>query len=447
MTPVIFPTPCAPWYTSAMRWFHEVVYEPGLLKIFRLFSLSVSLFFFLFYGFPTPTYEVLGTYRMMLAIMGLSYGVLFLYLTISHVRRWMKNFFLPVAVLASMFIPIGFINWAPQTVSLHTYPGLAFQPINSWTVTILMLFPLVITAWQYSFNIVLLFFAGLGIIDPIISLLIYDQGGEGLYMIIYASAVRIIAFTAIGYIITELMKNQRKKQEDLSRANTKLKEYARQTRELAVIRERNRLASELHDVLAHTLSGLAVHLEAIDSVIPKEQQQLRHEIQRALESAREGLKETRRAMHDLRAEPLESFGFIQAIEQMVRQYRLRGEIDVDLQLRKCPRQLSASVEQNVYRILQECLENVVHHAQAERVMIHCDTSEASRFRIIVEDNGIGFNPEAVDRSTHFGLVSIRERAERMGGSCSVISPAADGRGARITVAIPMENSHDTHYDM
>ncbi len=431
-----------------MRWFHDVTYEPGLLKIFRLFALAVSLFFFLFYGFPTPVYAVLGTYRSMLAFMGMSYGLLFLYLTISWIRIRLKNFFLPLAILASIFIPIGFINWAPHTPAVQTYIGLAVQPINSWTVTILLLFPLVITAWQYTFDIVLIFFAVLGVIDPLISIFISEEGSEGLYMIIYASAVRITAFTAIGYTITELMKNQRKKQNDLSRANKKLKEYVRQTRELAVIRERNRLASELHDVLAHTLSGLTVHLEAIDAVIPEEEQHLHKELQRAIESARGGLKETRRAMHDLRAQPLETYGLVQAAEQMVEQYRLRGEISIEFRFQDCPENLPSMVEQNIYRILQECLENILHHADASRVQIECTGRGGKHLRIIVEDDGIGFVQDQVDEKAHFGLISIRDRSSRMGGRVTITSPiTGKNRGTRITLDIPVEKHHDSYNNM
>ncbi len=422
-----------------MRWFQNDLLEPGLMKIFRIFTLAVTLFFFLFYSFPAPVYAVLGTYRRMLAFMGLSYGLLFIYLTIKPLRTWLKGLYLPLAVLASIFIPMGFINWAPSAPQAQ-----AMQPINSWTVTILMLFPLVITAWQYSFKIVLIFFAVLGILDPIISALVYQESGEGIHMIIYVSAVRIVTFTAIGYIITELMKNQKKKQYDLEQANRKLKEYARQTRELAITRERNRLASELHDVLAHTLSGLTVHLEAIDAVIPPDQRSLREEIRRAIKSSRGGLKETRRALHDLRAQPIETYGILHAMDQMVQQYTLRGEMIIHCDLDSSLDQLSEALEQNLYRILQECLENVIHHAQADRVTVSCRGAE-NMIHLMVEDNGIGFDPDLVDKKHHFGLISIRDRVSRLGGTVTITSsPSAKQKGTRIEVVIPMEKSDDTY---
>ncbi len=449
MTPVIYSLIRSCAILNGMGGLQNVSIEPGLLKIFRLFSLAVSLFFFLFYGFPIPVYELIGPYRQMLAFMGLSYGCLFAYLTIPNLRKILKKFFLPIAILASIFIPVGFINWGPQTTDIAEHMGQPVQPINSWTVTILLLFPLVITAWQYSFNMVLIFFAVLGFIDPLISIFIYEQGSEGLHMIIYASAVRITAFTAVGYIITELMKNQRQRREELARANEKLQEYARQIRELAVIRERNRLASELHDVLAHTLSGLTVHLEAIDSTIPHDAKELHREMNRAIESARGGLKETRRVLQDLRAEPLESYGFTQAVTQLIEQYAQRGELKITSRISPDLPELPSAVEQNIYRITQECLENILQHSRASHAEIWLSTADEGRlFLLTVEDDGAGFVPEEVDQQKHFGIATIRDRAQRLGGTAEITSPVP-GRtqGTQIQIRIPREKRYDSAYHM
>ena len=448
VTTVMYALISTPWYTACMKWFHEMPLEPGLLKIFRVFALGVSIFFFLFYSFPAPMFPTLGPYPRMLSFMGLSYGLLFVYLIVPKIQDILKNYYLPLAILASIFIPMGFINWAPHApLDLPDSMSLAIHPINTWTVTILMLFPLVITAWQYSFKIVLIFFAGLGIIDPLIAIFIYEMGTLSLYMAIYASAVRIIAFTAIGFVITELMKNQRRRQQDLATANRKLQEYARQIREFAIIRERNRLAAELHDVLAHTLSGLTVHLEALDAVIPHDQEMLRRELRKAIESSREGLRETRRALHDLRAEPIEEFGLHLAVKHLIDQYARRGGIAIDVQYSSSIPQLSPPVEQNVYRIIQESLENVIRHARAAYCLIHIFCKE-EHLKLIIEDDGIGFAPETVDTRSHFGITTIRDRAANLAGTLSVTSPKKDGLpGTRIEITIPLEKCYDPNYHM
>lgn len=433
---------------SSMKWFHEVPLEPGLLKIFRLFALGVSIFFFLFYSFPAPIFPTLGPYPRMLSFMGLSYGLLFVYLAVPKVKEILRNYFLPLAILASILIPMGFINWAPHApLDLPDSMSLAVHPINTWTVTILMLFPLVITAWQYSFKIVLIFFAGLGVLDPLIAIFIYEMGTLSLYMAIYASAVRIIAFTAIGYVITELMKNQRRRQHDLAAANRKLQDYAKQIRDFAIIRERNRLAAELHDVLAHTLSGLTVHLEALDAVIPREQEMLRKELRKAIESSREGLRETRRALHDLRAEPIEEFGLHLAIKHVIDQYARRGGISIDVQYSSSIPELTPPAEQNIYRIIQESLENVIRHARADYCLIHIFCKDGN-LKLIIEDDGVGFIPDSVDTRSHFGLTSIRDRAAILSGTVSVSSPRKEDQpGTSIEITLPLEKCHDPNYHM
>jgi len=471
---------CRVCYTSAMCWYHDVELEPGLLKIFRVFTAAVSVFFFLFYIFPVPKFASISSFPSIFAFMGLGYGCIFIYLSIPLLRRLMKMYYLPFAILASIFIPIGIINWTPQlqdTLIMH------INPLNSWSVTILLLFPLIITAWQYSFHMVLILFAVLGILDPLISILAFELEGQEMYQMIYASAVRIVSFTAIGYVITELMNNQRDRQRDLAAANRKLEEYARSVQELAVIRERNRLASELHDVLAHTLSGLTVHLEAIDSIIPASVsaedeaedklssssssssssygsdqsaafQRIHAELQRAMSNARQGLQETRRALQDLRSEPLEEFGFDYAVKRLADAYAARSGLSINLEYTTPMAYLTETIEQHLYRIIQEALENIHRHARAEHVNILFRSSRNLLF-IDITDDGIGFNvPEtgsnafAGDKEEmsggdssepelthdHFGLYGMKIRARECGGTVQIDS--APGKGTAVHIAVP-----------
>jgi len=119
--------------------------------------------------------------------MGLGYGSIFIYLSIPLLRRLMKMYYLPFAILASIFIPIGIIpigiiNWTPllqDTLIMH------INPLNSWSVTILLLFPLIITARQYSFHMVLILFAVLGTLNPLISIPAFELEGQEMHQMIY----------------------------------------------------------------------------------------------------------------------------------------------------------------------------------------------------------------------------------------------------------------------
>jgi signal transduction histidine kinase len=107
-------------------------------------------------------------------------------------------------------------------------------------------------------------------------------------------------FVIVGWIENRLVMLQRSQQEQLVEANQKLREYALASEKLAQTQERNRLARELHDTLAHTLSSLSVQLEAIKALFDRDPAEARKMLSRTLENTKSGLADTRRALVDLR---------------------------------------------------------------------------------------------------------------------------------------------------
>src|SRR5439155_24600069 len=114
---------------------------------------------------------------------------------------------------------------------------------------------------------------------------------------------------------------------------------------LAVSRERNRMARELHDTLAHTLSGLSVQLETVEAYWDVEPRTAHAMLDRALEATRDGLQETRRALKALRASPLDDLGLSLAIQRMAESAVARADIHLDLAIPKQVPPLSPDVEQ------------------------------------------------------------------------------------------------------
>jgi signal transduction histidine kinase len=157
------------------------------------------------------------------------------------------------------------------------------------TVTILLIFPLITTAWKYRFSIVFLFFVVMGFLDPLLIILVNESFTPEIYNAFNASLVRILALGAVGFMITELRDRQRYERRQLEEANRKLEDYAKASERLAASRERNRIARELHDTLAHTLSGLAIQLEATETVIDPDNDQLKIMLDRARTTVRDGL--------------------------------------------------------------------------------------------------------------------------------------------------------------
>ncbi len=408
----------------------EIAYEPGLIMIFRLFCGAVAIVFYIFSANPPVLYRI-NLDEHVWFYMGLAYTLVFIYLLIPIMQNLFHRYFLPLAIIATILIPIFSLSWQPYILE-GSYIELSV--VSSYSISILLMFPLIVTAWQYNFKVVILFFVILGGIDPLIYLALTGPADQYVAASLYSSLIRIVSFVAIGFVITELMKNQRKRQKELSDANKKLQKQAHYARELSATRERNRLAHELHDVLAHTLSSLAVQLEAIKATIPTDSERSLELLEKALQNTRSGLQETRRTVRNLRAEPLEELGFQQAVYNLLEDAERRGGFKIAVQYDPILDVIDYTNEQSVYRIVQEALENIIQHAEASQVTVSFKRMESKSIFITIEDDGRGFDPAKTDDTKHFGIATMRERASSIGATYAIDS--TPGAGTRIILEIP-----------
>lgn len=229
------------------------------------------------------------------------------------------------------------------------------------------------------------------------------------------------------------MNAQREQRQALADANSQLADYAATVEQLTLSRERNRLARELHDTLAHTLSGVSVQLEAVDSAWESAPDKARELLHKSLAQTRSGLTETRRALQALRASPLEDLGLTLAIRNLATTTAKRAGFTVELDIAESIDQLSMDVEQGVYRIVQEALENTISHANANTVRISLFEQEQD---IVLEitDDGRGFDVNATSSNGHYGLQGMRERATMMNGELIVQSQPKEGTELRLTIS-------------
>jgi signal transduction histidine kinase len=246
----------------------------------------------------------------------------------------------------------------------------------------------------------------------------------------------------IGYMITRIMTTQRQQRPSLAEANTKLARYAATLEQLATTRERNRLARELHGTLAHTLSAVAVEQEAVSALWDADPAQARAMLEQSLSATRIGLAETRRALQALRSSPLEDFGLALAIRQEAESVAARANLALDLHIPERLDNLPPDVEQCIYRVAQEALANVAHHAQARRVKLNL-LREDGRLVLSVSDDGCGFDPDTVDTEYHLGIRGMRERAKMVGGILSIDSEPGQG----VTVRLIVEEGRDPRLDL
>jgi signal transduction histidine kinase len=228
------------------------------------------------------------------------------------------------------------------------------------------------------------------------------------------------------------MSRLREQQRFLEKANIDLTHYATTLEHLATSRERNRIARDLHDTLAHTLSGLSVQLETVKAYWDIDQQMARSILDKSLLAAHSGLEETRRALKALRASPLDDLGLALALNAMVRDMTLSSNLALDLSIPDKMPALSPDSEQSIYRIAQEAVRNVVSHANAKNLSVKLESLEG-KTTLGVHDDGIGFDIEKSSKGGHFGLLGMRERAQLIGGELTIISKPGHGTTIQLII--------------
>jgi signal transduction histidine kinase len=205
-----------------------------------------------------------------------------------------------------------------------------------------------------------------------------------------------------------------------------------EVRHAAILRERNRIAREIHDTLAQGLNGISLHLEAarsrVDGVSPAAES-LQHA--RALVDA--SLEEARRAIWDLRAESLERAGVLPALGDLAR--RLAPKKPVRLRVVGRAREIPGRHHSALLRVGQEAITNALRHAEASEIAVEL-VYEPRAAELRVTDDGRGIAADHGDeRGGHFGLAGIRERVEELGGELSI--DTAPGRGTTIRARVPL----------
>jgi len=205
--------------------------------------------------------------------------------------------------------------------------------------------------------------------------------------------------------------------------------------DLAVAEERLRIAQEMHDGLAQILASVNTKAQAVKEFLRggRTEEATRH-LDQLASAAREVYADVRESIIGLRCAALPGRSIAEALEEYVNTWKAHAGVDASLRIDGAPR-LASNAQLQVLRIVQESLANVRKHADASRVEISLQQT-AARFRMIVQDDGAGFNPSVLGRSElpRFGLSTMRERAESMGGSFHLDS--APGAGTRITVELP-----------
>jgi signal transduction histidine kinase len=204
------------------------------------------------------------------------------------------------------------------------------------------------------------------------------------------------------------------------------------SRELSIVEERNRLARELHDSVSQKLFGLVLSAESAATLLDRDGEEARAELERLRGLAQEAMEELRSLVFELRPPNLESEGLAAALRKHVdvlrRVYRREIRVEVTGRPARAP-----ELEREVFRIAQEALQNALRHADAARLEVDLEAVDG-RLRLTVRDDGVGFDPQASGiRSRRLGLTSMEERAEAIGGTLAIESRVGEGTTVRLEV--------------
>jgi signal transduction histidine kinase len=313
---------------------------------------------------------------------------------------------------------------------LEPDPSISNFITQSYTLVPILIVSVVFIAWQYNYKIVMLYAAVTNLSDFIITFLIVDDFSLGNISLLSLPIIRGFTFMLVGFIVDQLNEQQRIQKHKLVLANIQLGQYANTLESLAISRERNRLARELHDILAHTLSGISVNLEALKTMVPEEDEEANAMIDRSLADARQGLANTRRALQDLRAQPLEDLGLELALQALIENLAERQGIETGFLFTSPVMQLPPNVEQAFYRIGQESIENIAEHAYANKIFFELDEKEGL-VHMEIRDDGVGFDLSSKPEPGHYGIQGMKERATSIGADLDVESHPGKGTTVRL----------------
>lgn len=206
------------------------------------------------------------------------------------------------------------------------------------------------------------------------------------------------------------------------------------SRELTIAEERSRLAHELHDAVSQKLFSLRLTAQAAAALVDRDPARAKEELQQVAALAAEAADELRAAVTELRPAALDEDGLIATLRNEVRVLDRAHTAHVTF---ACDgvRALPAAQEEAVLRVAQEALHNALRHSAGDRIDVTLTRRETGGARLRVTDDGTGFSPPTVRRAgRHLGLVSMRDRADGVGGRLTVRSEP--GTGTTIELEVP-----------
>jgi NarL family two-component system sensor histidine kinase LiaS len=218
---------------------------------------------------------------------------------------------------------------------------------------------------------------------------------------------------------------------DMAQRNAEL---AHQVEHVAIQAERVRLSRDLHDAIAQRLFSLSVSTSTLPDLIARDQSQGVQQAKAIATLAEQTLLDLRALLVELRPTSILQRGLNEALANLCNEWQLAHRVSVEYTAMLTGKHIATSTEDVIFRVTQEALNNIAKHTHANAV--HVSLVEAPRkITLSVTDNGPGFDPDTATRAGKFGLLSMRERAQSLGGTLAIESDT--DRGTTIRMTLPL----------
>jgi len=305
------------------------------------------------------------------------------------------------------------------------FTAVGFVPMSTYALFVIC--PMVFMS--VSFAVAAPIVGALNVIPPFISAWRADAMGE-IHGLLPASFLGFAFSVLIGFYITRITDESAERAALITELERSRAEVARLSHEAGVGAERTRLAGEIHDTLAQGFTSIVTLVQAAESAVDRDSDQVRRSLELAARTARENLAEARALVAALAPTALADGSLAEALRRQVE--RLTAESGVRAEFRvDGDGEIPTAVEVLLLRAAQEAVANIRKHARASAVTVHLShTDEGVTLRIT--DDGVGFDPAA--DSDGYGLRGMRARAEQVCAALDIAS--SPGAGTTVTLAVP-----------
>lgn len=249
----------------------------------------------------------------------------------------------------------------------------------------------------------------------------------------------------LGAALDRLLRALQQERDDLRKLNAELdhrvaartqeiQRLAEEARYAAVVRERLKIARDLHDTLAHSMMAMLTEIRLLKKLAETQPEALADELVEAEKAARQGLQEARAAIGQIRYNPVRDVGLGVALQDHLQLFADRSGIHCDFECDPVLATFSEERAEALFRIAEEALRNVERHARARNVKLslHQTEGDAPVLEMCISDDGVGFEPDQAHPG-HYGLVGLREQAQLIAAELTITS--LPQQGTKLTVAL------------